>query len=72
MNDLQVQPGVFVNGDVAETDHLLHLGCEIGRQDAGGLQEGKCVAAFLRGSKAALVDHVQSEVNGGLASSLKI
>ena len=37
LNDCQIQAGVFVKGDVAEADHPLHSGCEIGWQDAGGL-----------------------------------
>lgn len=51
----QIQAGVFVDGDIVEADYPLHASCEIGWQDAGGLQQRKRIATFLRGSKAALV-----------------
>jgi len=72
MNDLQVPPGVFVHGYVAEADHLLHLGCEIGRQDAGGLQERKCVAAILWDAKLTLADEIHGQVDCRFTGLLKI
>lgn len=61
-----------MNRDVAEADHLLHAYCEIGWQNARGLQEGKCVTTFLRQSQPPLADHVHGQIDGCFAGALEI
>ncbi len=72
VDHIQIQAGVFVHGYVAEADHVLHSGCQIGWYDARCLQKGKGVTTVLWHAKPPLAHDIHGEVDGGFAGPLQI
>ena len=72
VDHIQIQAGVFMHGNVAEPDHVLHSGCQIGWYDARCLQKDKRVTTVLWHAKLPLAHDIHGEVDGGFAGSLQI
>ncbi len=72
MDYIQIQAGVFMHGHVAEADHVLHAGGQIGWDNARCLQKSKCVTRVLWNAKLPLAHNIHSEIDGRFASPLKI
>jgi hypothetical protein len=72
VDHIQIQASVFVHGHVAEADHVLHSGCQIGWYDARCLQRGKSVTTVLWHAKLPLAHAIHGEVDGGFAGPLQI
>ena len=72
MHDFKIQVDVFVNGHVAETDHLLHVLSQVYWKNSSSLQEREGITAVLRYPKLPLADHVHSKVDGCFTCTLKI
>lgn len=72
LDDIQIQAGVLVNSHIAEANHPLHAGGEVGWKYFCRFQEGECVTTILWDTEFALTDHVHGQIDGRLASALKI
>ena len=72
MDHIQVQAGVFMHGHIAEANHPLHAGRQLGWQNPGSLQEGERITAVLRNTETPLADDVHGEVDRGFTGSLEI
>lgn len=69
---VEIQADILMHGHVAETDHVLHSGCQIGWYDARCLQKHKCVPRVLWDAKLPLAHDIHSEIDRRFASPLQI
>lgn len=72
LQDAKVQWLVVVNGDVAESDHRLHLFAYSGRDHAVFFKKGERIAAMLRQSEFLLGHDMHGQIDAGLARPLQI
>ena len=70
--DVRVQGLVVMNGDVSETGHLLHPGGSLPVENSCRLQQGEAVPRPFRKAEPLRCDHVGSEIEGGLDSTLQV